>query len=310
MPPDSLYQAGPQSDSFRRLVDSLVKMLPPASPTQIDPGADSFASWGPLFVIVIMALALVLPGGWRNFRIWGSRLKVLRIHEQQKKQYHAWLQQFNPYYKNLPPDLKNRFMKRLIRFKSLKRFHFIEMQEDERISVLVSAAAIQIGFGLKNYLLAYFNDIYIMRRDYHYGLYNVPFEGHVSSNGIYLSWNNFEKAFDDYTDGSNVGLHEMAHALAYVNFIARIGRDKAFRRRFRHFSKTGRKVFGEMQSGKMNILGTYAATNYHEFWAVCIENFFEKPQALQRELPQLYRELTVLLNQDPLSVNILVKPIE
>ena len=61
-----------------------------------------------------------------------------------------------------------------------------------------------------------------------------------------------------------------------------------------------------MQSGTINMLGSYAATNYHEFWAVCIENFFERSQLLKNELPELYLELTMLLKQDPLSDNLLM----
>ena len=117
-------------------------------------------------------------------------------------------------------------------------------------------------------------------------------------------------AFSDYSDGSNLGLHEMAHALAYVNFTANEGDDDHFKTRFKTFSKTGRKIFNAMQAGKTNLLGPYAATNYHEFWAVSVENFFERPQALQMELPSLYNELVILLNQDPLSGGSVQKSIE
>ena len=181
----------------------------------------------------------------------------------------------------------------------------MELNDEERIKVLVSAAAVQITFGLKNYLLAYFTDVYIIQRNYHYGLNTMPFEGHVSSNGIYLSWENFDKEFRDYSDGINVGLHEMAHALAYVNFSAEFGRDEAFRKRFREFSTVGRAIFSRMKQGTTNILGSYAATSYDEFWAGCVENFFERPQASKTELPELYNELAFLLNQDPLSKTIL-----
>jgi Mlc titration factor MtfA (ptsG expression regulator) len=61
-----------------------------------------------------------------------------------------------------------------------------------------------------------------------------------------------------------------------------------------------------MQTGTVNMLGSYAASNYHEFWAVCIENFFERSQLLQNELPDLYLELSLLLKQDPLSDNLLM----
>ncbi len=76
-------------------------------------------------------------------------------------------------------------------------------------------------------------------------------------------------------DGDNVGLHEMAHALAYVNFNVDDGRDDGFHNRFIRFSETGRVVFENMQSDTSGgFLGRYAASRYEEFWAVCVREFF------------------------------------
>ncbi len=68
----------------------------------------------------------------------------------------------------------------------------------------------------------------------------------------------------------------MAHALAYVNFITRTEEDKHFKKEFPNFSKVARPIFTAMQewAGSRNLLGDYAATNYHEFWAVAVEIFF------------------------------------
>jgi MtfA peptidase len=129
----------------------------------------------------------------------------------------------------------------------------------------------------------------------------MPFEGHVSEDGIYLSWAHFLKEFTDYSDGQNVGLHEMAHALTYVNFSVQNGRDKAFHDYFSEFSVVARPIFERMQQGETNLLDPYAATNYQEFWAVCIETFFERSTSFRRQLPELYFSLCALLNQDPLT---------
>ncbi len=55
-----------------------------------------------------------------------------------------------------------------------------------------------------------------------------------------------------------------------------------------------------MQAGGRNLLGDYAATNYHEFWAVSVEVFFENPVQFRHELPDLYEAMARVLNQDPL----------
>jgi len=171
----------------------------------------------------------------------------------------------------------------------------------------VSAAAIQISFGLDSYMFDYFKKIHILKTDYTYGEYNMPFMGHVNSNGIYFSWYNFMKGFEDYHDANNVGLHEMAHALAYVNFIANSGQDVKFKRRFEAFSKVARPIFQNMQSGASTVLDKYAATDFQEFWAVTVETFFEKSKEMKTKMPELYEAVSTLLNLDPLSDQTVIK---
>ncbi|MCF8368193.1 MAG: zinc-dependent peptidase [Bacteroidales bacterium] len=45
----------------------------------------------------------------------------------------------------------------------------------------------------------------------------------------------------------------------------------------------------------------YAQFNEQEFFAVAMENFFEKPENFKQELPILYNLLSGMLNLDPLS---------
>jgi Mlc titration factor MtfA (ptsG expression regulator) len=172
--------------------------------------------------------------------------------------------------------------------------------------ILVSAAAVQLTFGLDKFKLNYFDDIFILRDDYHYGFYSRPFMGHVDQTGIYLSWDNFMKGISGQTANCNVGLHEMAHALAYVNFITQTEEDKHFKKEFPNFSKVARPIFTAMQQEQgegraKNLLGDYAATNYHEFWAVAVEVFFESSVPFRHELPELYEAMACVLNQDPLN---------
>lgn len=305
MPQDSLNIVIHPGDSVYSIADSLLGTLPPEMASQIVRPEEPNPALPPLFVLLVIIFAFLLSRWIAYLNGSGINRKLLKEYIGKQVQYDKWLQLYNPYYRSLAPTLQLGFRKRLLLFMAARRFHFLELNEEERIKVLISAAAVQITFGLKNYLLAYFTDIYIIQRNYHYGLHTMPFEGHVSSNGIYLSWENFEQEFRDYSDGSNVGLHEMAHALAYVNFSAEFGRDEAFRKRFREFSTVGQAIFSGMQKGKTNMLGSYAATSYDEFWAGCVENFFERPQELKTELPELYNELAVLLNQNPLSQNFL-----
>lgn len=99
-----------------------------------------------------------------------------------------------------------------------------------------------------------------------------------------------------------MGLHEMGHALAYVNFITQTEEDKHFKKEWMNFSKLARPIFENMRQGAKNLLDNYAATNYQEFWAVSVETFFENSVRMRHEMPELYSAMCALLRQDPIEI--------
>ena len=215
--------------------------------------------------------------------------------------YHSIVSRHIKYYNRLSLEDQRKFLFRTFLFRKSRKFHYIEVKESAEMPVLISAVAVQLTFGLEKFMLNYFNDIFILKDDYHYGFYSRPFMGHVDQSGIYLSWDNFIKGIDGKTPYCNVGLHEMGHALAYVTFITETEEDKHFKKEFKNFSKVARPIFTSMQEGNKNLLGDYASVNYHEFWAVSVETFFENPVCLRNELPELYTAMSLLLKQDPLQ---------
>jgi len=208
-----------------------------------------------------------------------------------------------PYFNQLNDANKQKFLKRVYNFKSIKTFHFHGIDRQEEIEILISAAAVQVSFGLNKYLLSFFKDIHILADAYQSIDSNETYIGHVAPNGIYISWKYFVRGFSDYSDGVNVALHEMAHALHHENFIKETGIDWDFRHDFEKLPE----VFGPMVIRavieKRSYLRGYAFTNFQEFWAVCVEYFFENSQGLKDNLPQLYSILCDTLNQDPLRPN-------
>jgi Mlc titration factor MtfA (ptsG expression regulator) len=255
-------------------------------------------------IVVISALVLGILVLNRPINLLFQRLYAshqYRRFQSAETFYHSVVSRHFKYYNRLSLEEQRRFLFRTFQFQHSKSFHFIEVQQTAEMPILVSAAAVQLTFGLEKFKLSYFEDIFILRDDYHYGFYSRPFMGHVDQTGIYLSWDNFMKGITGQTPNCNVGLHEMAHALAYVNFITRTDEDKHFKREFHNFSKVARPIYNSMQQGTRNLLGDYAATNYHEFWAVAVETFFESSVPFRHELTDLYEAMSRLLNQDPLS---------
>jgi Mlc titration factor MtfA (ptsG expression regulator) len=258
-------------------------------------------------IVLVLAVGLAWLLAWLGKR--AHRHKVTQFYEKEDQVFDNQLSQYNPYYNSLDGPGRDRFMRRVTEFMQSKDFQYIDVQQEEIMPLLISSAAIQLTFGLEKYLLDHFTSIYLLKDNYRYGLYKTPFEGHVSEEGIYLSWSNFLREFSDYSDGQNVGLHEMAHALVYVNFTSDDRIDHAFHDRFSDFSSVGRPIFEGMSGGDAgspgaaatSLLGIYASTNYQEFWAVCVETFFERPAVFKKQIPTLYLALCTLLNQDPLT---------
>jgi MtfA peptidase len=216
--------------------------------------------------------------------------------------YDEWLSKYNPYYKGLSPEMRQRFLLRTIEFAQVKEFRFHEIEEQDYMLILISGAAVQMTFGLKNYLMDYFPVIHVIRKEYTLHQDNETYFGHVSRNGIYISWNHFLAGYEDYTDSVNVGLHEMAHAVSYDVFLGMQNRDdRKFKQRLQEFRLEGGPIFRALRQGDSHILDDYAATNFDEFWAVCVETFFENPEELRDEEPGLYQSICDLLNQDPTS---------
>jgi MtfA peptidase len=259
-----------------------------------------------IFLLVFAGVAAVRVS--IQLQAWSRSRRLERMFRAKSGDYDALLSQYSPYYRSLSKAGKLRFLTRVLHFMAVKKFDYIDLEPEESMPVLVGAAAVQLTFGLNSYLLDYFKTIHILKNKYRYGVYSTPFEGHVSEDGIYLSWNDFVKEFTDYSDGQNVGLHEMAHALTYVNFTVDEGRDKVFHDSFATFSAIARPIFDRMQAGETTLLDAYAATNYQEFWAVCVETFFERPTSFRGQLPELYSSLCTLLNQDPLTPEKILQP--
>jgi MtfA peptidase len=211
------------------------------------------------------------------------------------------------YFNELSETDKLRFIGRVHRFLHSKKFHFIGLEKHEDISILVSASAVQVTFGLQNYQLAHFKDIYILADAYHMDSDDELYIGHVAPEGIYLSWKHFLYGYAHKHDNINVAVHEMAHALLYNNFFAQYGIDSHFRLNYEKFSSSTGPILANVITQRQSYLRNYAFSNLHEFWAVSVEAFFENPRGLKDNMHELYEALCRVLNQDPLTPGKLLK---
>ena len=62
------------------------------------------------------------------------------------------------------------------------------------------------------------------------------------------------------------------------------------------------KEIEKIRNGEASIFRSYAGTDEDEFFATCMELYFEKPKELNDDNPELYQTLSNLLRQDTLRL--------
>lgn len=206
----------------------------------------------------------------------------------------------NFFYKNLHSANKQKFITRVNEFIRHKRFIIHAKSGFKEMPVLLSGTAVQLTFGLEEYLLPCFHEIHIYP-DAFIGLNPLRvLIGNVSGNSINISWKHFLEGAEIPDDNSHVGLHEMAHALYYQNMIDTMHADEDFANTFPLANKVFDEVFN-IEKNTDGIYSEYATKNFQEFWAESVEIFFENPAKLKTRYPKLYHAICGILNLNPLS---------
>lgn len=209
------------------------------------------------------------------------------------------LKKYCVYYNNLSEILKSKFFDRVLLFMHQKSFVIHSDSPFKEMPVLISSTAVQLSFGLEDYLLPHYRYIQIHKEEYFSKNSLRILAGNVEENCITLAWNQYLQGHIISTDGSNVGLHEMAHAL-YFQEIWVDKDDVLFYENFKALMYEGEEI---LQQNKclFNLYSNYAFTNTQEFWAVSVELFFEKPQDLLNHYPPVFFHLQKVLKQNPLN---------
>jgi Mlc titration factor MtfA (ptsG expression regulator) len=206
------------------------------------------------------------------------------------------------YYQKLDSRGKARFMRRLHRFIENKDFigsGGINLT-DEMI-VMISASAIQLTFGLKEYKLNHFSKIFVYPKAFYSKISKQYHKGETNLAGaIVLSWSHFLEGYSKPNDKINLGLHEMAHALRFDKFKSD-EYDRFFNRYYDKWQVVAKEEFKKTRDHGDTFFREYGGTNVNEFFAVCVEAYFESPAEFRRLHPGIYAHMRILLNQDPLE---------
>ena len=208
-------------------------------------------------------------------------------------------QQFK-FYNKLTPKHKIYFEHRVASFINDK--HFIgrdNLHVTEEMKVLISATAVMLTFGFRDFYIGLINKIFIypeefysnMNQDYHKGEFNPRLETLV------LSWKDFKKGFEIEKDKLNLGIHEFAHAIHLNSIKERDVSSTIFSDSFKELTE----LLANTEALRKDLISSeyfreYAYTNQYEFLAVIIESFIESPEDFKTQFPEIYSKTKQMLN--------------
>jgi Mlc titration factor MtfA (ptsG expression regulator) len=232
---------------------------------------------------------------------------ILAFHYRLSQEDKETLEKYFPYYSNLKPAHQKEFRHKLQLILTQKRF-FARGGLDRvsaEMKVLIGATIVQVTFGYRNVWLKHFNKILIYPNTYFSNISKTYHRGEVNPRHgiIVLSWECFVRGLALDHDGVNLGIHEIAHALKLENQIQYNGESNFFNPKlWQKYSELAAQEKELLKQGEDDFFRERGAVDLHEFFAVALENFFERPDEFKRRKLEMYQVLVMLLQQDPLTL--------
>ena len=255
------------------------------------------------FGLVIAFIVLILNNGLKH--LFGDknsdRFLFYLIPQRLSPSDKRLLHQTFLFYRKMLPGKQKLFDSRVKKFMLEKKFAgregFVITHEKK---LLIAASAIRVTLGLRTYNFPSFHTIIVYPEKFYSGFSKAVVRGETNAAGVIVfSWKDFLFGISDANDNLNLGYHEFGHALFVERFRETLG--MAFNN---NYDAWNRLVYREQKLKEARIKETfrqYATSNKHEFFAVAVENFFERPERFRNDLPNLYKRMTQLLKQDPLA---------
>ncbi len=213
--------------------------------------------------------------------------------------YSKLLNEKFPYFKLLNDKEQRLFVSRLRYIRNHKNFRSrdTELVVTEEMEILFSAAIAQLTFGWVDFDISSFTELQLTATTFYSRLIEHQVKGLTFESGrIILSWADFDEGYRIVNDKMNLGLHELAHAL-WISYFEDNG--SRIEEHFHEWNIVALRELKDMETGcDSKFFRDYASTNIEEFWACCVECFFEAPVEFKNKIPLLYAKVCRVLNQD------------
>jgi Mlc titration factor MtfA (ptsG expression regulator) len=245
-------------------------------------------------------------------RSW-RRNRILRQSPLEEMQWQELVSHF-PFAWTLPAEDQQRLKELVVLFLHEKDFAAaagLQLNAPMQLWVAIQACILVLNLGLDYYRgwsgIVLYPEQFVPRHQHvdetgivHEG--DEPYAGEAWLGGpVVLSWADIQGT--ECPDGVNVAIHEFAHKLDMLNGDAngfpplhagmnRAAWSEAFAAAYDDFCR-------RVDTDEDTQIDPYASESPGEFFAVLSEAFFEIPDVVQDEYPQVYAQLAAFYRQDP-----------
>lgn len=263
----------------------------------------------PVLALAIVVLLLLAPRRLRKRR----RERLLRsgLPEHQRQV----LERNLPLLRRMPAELRNELFGHVNVFLDEKRWlgcGGLELTEEMRVTIAGHACLL-----LLNRETGYFpgfSSIYVYPDTYLVD--DVEYDGEVEIHGrdarageswpggpVILSWRDVRDTIEGAADGQNVVLHEFAHKLDEehpdVEGLPALTSAAHYREWADVMTRAWESLEETIARHERPAIDEYALTSPAEFFAVATESFFEQPDAMKKQFPEVYEQLRKYFCVDP-----------
>lgn len=269
-------------------------------------------------MLIYFLCALTLIGAlvfylffYRNW--WRNR----QLQQPFPAQWQAILETQVPLYGRLPRHLRHQHEQHVQLFLAEKTFYGcdgFEVDDTVRITIAGHACLLIIARNFSDFdaissILVYPDEYHVREVESDGMVVSESSEirsGEASSLGqVVLAWTDCEEGAVNSDGEHNVILHEFAHQLDYLDGTAD-GAPPLSGEQARHWQDTMTRAYEQLRDSLSHHqppwLDPYGATDPAEFFAVLTETFFQQPDHLKSEQPEVYKALCGFFRFDPLNL--------
>jgi hypothetical protein len=227
-------------------------------------------------------------------------LNTMLFKKELSNRQHSILEHKFSFYNKLKKEEQAIFRHRLAIFINNKEFIGREgLKVDDEMKTLISATAVMLTFGFRNYRIELLDKVIIYPKSYYSKLNETYHKGETNPQlkAIVFSWEDFKKGYDIGDDNLNLGIHEFGHAIHLNAFKENDVSSEIFKNGFKTLAaylQEHKMVRDDLTASKY--FRAYAYTNQFEFFAVLLENFMETPEEFKTKFPELYGYIRQMLN--------------